>query len=177
MHLASRLFTTLCLISFSTLALAREPQLSKIERSSCFLFPKMLEADKLVNAVHYKADHDSFSNCQEDPNGNIKYDTCSDSVSITFNYRYFITKTFDHYTGDGKLVTTTTENDSNEITEDAYADTEGEWGYKSSGDYPQDEAAKNQVKNLYADAKEAFEAKIAKELYETGTPSCVGSAY
>lgn len=178
MHLASRAIAALLLLTFSNSSLAKDSaQLTKIERGSCLLFPKILDIEKQIPGVHYKADHDTMSGCETDINGNIERDTCNDMVSVDFKYRYKLVTTFDHYTNDGKLITTSTETESNEFSEMTGEYTVGDWGYDGSVYFPNDSEARDLLKELFEKAKSNMEKHITKEIYESNATVCSDSFY
>lgn len=176
MHLAKRILIVFLLATFSTISFAKEGRLTKIQKHSCLMFPKMLEIEKQVAGIHYEASRDSTSGCDTDINGNIEYDTCSDRTFVNFNYRYKIITIYDHFNSDGKLITTSTENVSLEITGFEGGYSAGEWTYTPNYS-PLDATAKEFLKNVFDAAKVSMEAKIAKELYVADVLACDDSFY
>lgn len=149
-HALRQLFVML--IALVALTIEARAQ-SKILKSECLNFPKMLEFSKMVRGVHYTIEHDS--DCDD------TYSSCENWAKVRIKYRYDTIQNFEHYTREGKLITISQEKSANTMTELALERTFSEWSSQSGEYLPTHEAGWAQIHKLIAEAIIDVEKQIA----------------
>lgn len=91
---------------------AGEGDLTQIEKGTCMSFPKFVAVDKLVEGVHFE--NKSY---RDDDSCDYQGYNCEYREYQVLNYKFKSITDYEHYTRQGKLVTTSQVTISSEISE------------------------------------------------------------